>query len=143
MRPYRRRRLATVQYYKFDSTNAYMKTAKKSLNLLLTDIQTIWSRDPPFPASMRIIMSLGVIWIFLLPMLYLLIPPLLTIASVVVLTQDNCTSFLDLPVLEMEQRQNFYYGTLLLFKKTMYRVSMIVTIYDYVQTFRAAGIFNF
>lgn len=143
MRPYRRRKLVRVQFYNPDKTNFYAKTAKKSVNLLLTDIQSIWSRDPPFPASMRIIMSLGIIWVFMLPFLYLLVPPLFTGFAILVLTSDNWTSLLDAPVLEEEQKRNFCYAILLLFKKTMYRLSVVVTIYDYVQTFRAIGIFNF
>ncbi|GJQ82843.1 hypothetical protein Trydic_g2583 [Trypoxylus dichotomus] len=135
--------MLSVINYKQESRNIYLKTARKSIDLLLNDIQSIWSRDPPFPASMRILMSLGIVWIFFLPMLYLLVPPLFTAFTFLFLTKENCTMFLDVPVLEAEQRRSFYYACVLLFKKAMYRLSMIVTVYDYVQTFRAIGIFHF
>lgn len=160
MRPYKRTH-KPIRYCENYLVGRWFGRTCKAIGSLCKDIQSIWFREPPFPASVRILFSVLLIWILLLPLLYFLvihfaivclqikrewfflqIPPLMTIASIYILKCEEIPIFAELPPLPVAQKQLIVKAVKELFKKATFKVSMLVTLYDYVQTFRALGGFN-
>lgn len=110
--------------------------------MLTEDIKAIWKRDPPFPASVRVMVTIVLIGLMLLPLLFLLVPPLVTIYSLCLVGLSNhCPSLASKHTATELRTVQLIYKVLL--RKATFRMSMLVTLYDYVQTFKAIGALRF
>ncbi|KAF2902846.1 hypothetical protein ILUMI_03340 [Ignelater luminosus] len=120
----------------------WLGRAGKATGSLWIDIQNIWFREPPFPASVRILISLFLSWVLIMPFFYILVPPLVSAATFYFIQFQEFPSLAPLPHIPVQQQRIILKAYKDMFKKATFRASMLVTLYDYVQTFRALGGFN-
>lgn len=108
------------------------------------DVQNIWYREPSFPASVRVILCTFLISVFVLPLMMLLLPPLVTLITGYLLLAGEVPNFdwLELPLLEASEKKNLCKVVKDLIRKGMLRISVFVTLSDYIQTFRALGVIH-
>lgn len=72
MQPYRRIK-KPLRRNQIPHFGKYFWKASKATGSIFLDLQSVWYREPPFPASVRIILSLCLLTILLIPLLYLMV----------------------------------------------------------------------
>lgn len=70
------------------------------------------------------------------------VPPTFMVLTIRVFRREDISTWLTLPYLPLQKKKLLYKTCKTLLRKLTFRLSMLVTFYDYVQTFRAMGFFN-
>lgn len=72
MQPYRRIK-KPLRRSEIPRFGKWFWKASKATGSILLDLQSVWYREPPFPASVRIVLTLCLLSILLMPLLYLMV----------------------------------------------------------------------
>ncbi|KAK9890522.1 hypothetical protein WA026_010598 [Henosepilachna vigintioctopunctata] len=146
MRPYQKKnRIKNIHESNF-IPHFIFPTLKIPIGPIWSDIKYIWLRDPPFPASIRLLLTVLLLCALIVPLLWILVPPILSMLFLYILYLGEYPKYgnwLEIPNVPSEEKKNMLKIVKEIFKRLMLRISIFVTLCDYVQIFRALGYINF